>query len=66
MAKIHTRVKRNLGLTSGLGHGSTASTKKVGVRTFKTKEAAENYKKENKLKGEIVPAKKGKRFKVDN
>jgi len=67
MVKMHGRAKRNHGLTAGHSHRKSVSgaTKTKGARTFGSKEAAEKYAKANKLAGAIVPAKKGKRFKIE-
>ena len=66
--KIHTRRKRKQGLTSSFGHKAFFAKvfKKKGAKTFSTKEFAEEYAKAQKLKDyTIVPAKKGKRFKIE-
>lgn len=65
MVKMHTRVKRSKSLTSGLRHSLAKKVKVVGPRTFRTLEAAKAYMAEHKLKGVLVPAKKGKRFRID-
>ena len=41
MTKIHTRVKRRLGLSHNLRH--KLRPKKVGAKTFKTEESAKRY-----------------------
>ncbi|MAE42617.1 hypothetical protein CMO93_02510 [Candidatus Woesearchaeota archaeon] len=68
MSKIHTRVKRKLGLTTSLRHRRFGSkTSKHGPRTFKTEEAAHQWatgKNINKGTYKLVPAKKNKRFKI--
>ena len=66
--KVHTRLKRRKALTSSFSHRGFFSNvaKKVGAKTFSTKELAEAYAKEKKMSSyEIVPAKKGKRFKIE-
>jgi hypothetical protein len=68
--KIHTRTKRKFNLTSSFGHKKyfAGARKKKGTKTFKTKEAAEKYAKEKGLKKQeyvLVPAKKGKKIKIE-
>jgi hypothetical protein len=66
--KKHTRLKRRKDLTSSFQHRGFFSNKKrkKGAKTFRTKEQAEAYAKEQKLKDyEIISAKKGKRFKIE-
>lgn len=66
--KVHTRLKRRKNLVSSFSHRSFFSNvpKKVGAKTFSTKEFAEAHAKEHKMKDyEIVPAKKGKKFKIE-
>jgi len=41
MAKLHTRVKRRLGLAHNLRHKKRS--KKTGAKTFKTEESAKKY-----------------------
>jgi len=41
MAKLHTRVKRRLGLSHNLRHKKRP--KKIGAKTFKTEESAKKY-----------------------
>lgn len=57
MAKVHTRAKRL--------HAMGKGTKVLGAKTFKTAELAAAYAKEHDLSGAIVPAKKGKKFKIE-
>ncbi len=64
MTKMHTRIKRGLGLTSSHNH-KIRVRKGNGKRTFKTEEAALAYAKEHNLTGKIIPAKKGKRFQIE-
>ena len=67
--KVHTRIKRRKALVSSFSHRGFFSNivKKIGAKTFLTKKQAEDYAKEQKMKDyEIVPAKKGKRFKIEN
>ena len=69
MGKMHTRVKRKLGLTKSFRHGkSYKGLKKHGPKTFKTEESANKWAAEHKLdKGKytLVPAKKRKKFKIE-
>lgn len=68
MPKIHTRKKRLMGLHGNKKHRFYFETakKKVGPRTFRTKEQAEAYAKEKGMKGfSIVLAKKDKRFRIE-
>lgn len=65
MAKMHTRQKRALCLTSTHQHASTTAKKVVGPRTFKTEETALAYAKENKIAHPtLIKVKKGKRFQL--
>ena len=68
MAKIHTRQKRYLGISSHLrGNKNIFKPKPPGSKSFKTKEAAEKYAKEKKYqKYEIVKPRFGlsKKFKI--
>ena len=68
--KIHTRTKRKFGLTSSFGHKNffSGTTGKRGPKTFKTQEAAKAHAKEKGLKDSeyiLVPAKKGKKIKIE-
>jgi len=69
MGKLHTRVKRKLGLTTSISYRkrNQGLVKKHGQRTFKTEETAHKWAAEHKLdKGKytLVPAKKRKKFKI--
>jgi len=69
--KVHTRIKRRKALVSSFSHRGFFSNiaKKIGAKTFSTKEQAEEHAKTQKLKAdsyEIIPAKKNKRFKIEN
>ena len=69
MARINTKMKRLNRLSTTLRHTNFFKGEgkaKKGARTFTTKEAAEKYAAENKIKDySIVPAKKDKRFKIE-
>lgn len=67
MAKIHTRAKRKLGLTSSFRHNNAGKGSKNGAKTFKTEESAHKWAASNKLdtgKYDLVPAKKNIKFKI--
>jgi hypothetical protein len=67
MVKIHTRAKRNLGLSTHRAYSKTisASHKKKGPKTFKTEEAANKYAEENGIKSfELKKVKKNKKFQI--
>jgi len=69
MGKMHTRIKRRLGLTTSLSYGNKDQSlgKNRGPKTFKTEESAHKWAAENKIdKGKytLVPAKKHKKFKI--
>jgi len=65
MPKLHTRVKRKLGLVTSKKHKFINITKKNGQKTFLTEEKAKAHADSLKLKKySIEPAKKNKRFKV--
>ena len=68
MAKLHTRQKRYLGISSHLrGNKNILKPKPKGDKTFKTKESAEKYAKAQKYeKYEIVNPRFGlsKKFKI--
>jgi hypothetical protein len=68
--KIHTRQKRKFNLTSSFGHKNffSGKVKPHRPKTFKTKEAANEYAKTKGLKETgyiLVPAKKGKKIKIE-
>ncbi len=68
--KIHTRQKRKFNLTSSFGHKNffSGKVKPHGPKTFKTKEAANEYAKAKGLKETgyiLIPAKKGKKIKIE-
>ena len=65
MPRLHTRVKRKLDITTSR-RGKKNATPKKGARTFSTEDQAKKYAEEKKIKDyTIVPAKKGKRFKIE-
>ena len=69
MGKMHTRVKRKLGLTTSFRHGKTnlSIVKKHGPRTFKTEESAHKWAADNKLdksKYDLIHTKKRLKFKI--
>lgn len=68
MAKLHTRQKRYLGISSHLrGNKNILKPKKPRPKTFKSKEAAEKYATKTKLKNyRIIKPKQGlsKKFKI--
>ena len=66
--KVHTRIKRRKALVSSFSHRGFFSNiaKKIGAKTFLTKKQAEDYAKDQKCSSyDIIPAKKGKRFKIE-
>ena len=68
MKKIHTRVKRTLGLNTNLKHRYRSVKGKNGARTFSTSDRATEYAKTvlnlNESSYTLAPAKKNKRFKI--
>jgi len=67
MAKMHTRIKRRLGLSTHLKHyrNSNSVIKSSRPKTFKTEEGAKAWAEKNKLKTEqysLKPAKNNKKF----
>ena len=65
--KMHTRIKRRLNLTSSFGHKYFLgqNTKKVGAKTFRTEEQANEHATAQGLKDyKVLPAKQNKRFKI--
>ena len=69
MPRIHTRVKRKLNVTTCRRGTGRNTGRKVGAKTFTTKESAEKYALETRKLKEgsygIVPAKKNKKFKIE-
>jgi hypothetical protein len=65
MPRLHTRQKRKLDITSST-QGKYRNVKgKHGPKTFSTEERAHEYAKTNKIENyTLVPAKKGKKFKI--
>ena len=66
MAKLHTRQKRYLNITSSKQSSKVLKKrKKKGPRTFKTEEAAKKYAADNGIKDfTLKKVKHGKRFQI--
>ena len=68
MTKIHTRAKRKRGVPSHRSYSKISlMPKKIGEKTFKTEESANNWAKENGFKEgsfNLVKVKKNKKFAV--
>lgn len=67
MAKIHTRAKRRLGISTHKRGTNPSLHKKKGPKTFSTEERANEYAKEQGIdKFELKSVKKDKRFQIVN
>ncbi|MBW2980095.1 hypothetical protein KY360_01590 [Candidatus Woesearchaeota archaeon] len=68
MVKIHTRVKRKFGMRARFSRKNPLRVKQSRPKTFITEAKAKEYAVKQKLKEDsysIVPAKKGKKFKIE-
>jgi hypothetical protein len=67
MAKMHTRMKRRLGISTHKRGNIPSLHKKKGPKTFATEERANEYAKEQGItKFELKSVKKDKRFQIVN
>ncbi len=65
MAKVHTRIKRRLGISSHKRGTMNKPIKKKGAKTFPSEESANTYAANNDIKDfELKKVKRGLRFQI--